>query len=685
MTNTLQGLGKPIAPQPDDAVEQGAESEGALKDGAPSDRIPDAHDSTLMESELARYLTTVGVSPQVHPGVDADAPDIRADGDERYAYGHELGKGGGGRVVLATDRNLRRSVAIKSLLEKRETNPRAVQAFLEEAIVTAGLDHPNIVSIYDLSWKPKLGLYYTMKRLSGTPLRDVLDRLRAADLATRRQFGRVRLLGYFREICMGISYAHARGVIHSDLKPDNVVIGDYGEVVIVDWGLAQLLGEGGKSQARATMRAGTPDYMPPEQILGRGASLTPAADIWALGVMLYELLTLGRPFTGESVPQVFQSVIRGQYVAPSERAPEREISPELDDIVARAINSDIELRYAKVETLVADLDIYLEGVRERQQREQKAQRALAQVATVLAPIQPIEVEVDGLLAKALDNHPPELWERRLGAARERLLDAYAEAAGALSRCLESGCEQFALRHAAGDLYWRIFARLYPSHIRPADGMQERCQRILTSLSRNAMSTIIRVGREQVGELKTEPDNPWLAIAGLFSRGGGAAFAQSEIARVVERIGFLKKVPLFKHMDVWKLMSVSDACEEHVFAAGIQIFNQGQAGTALYMLRKGYVDIVRDGAVINTVGPGDFFGEIAVLGEMPRTASANAVGEVDALVLEASRFRRAVLESGELAFSVVQVLNERLRVATERESALRKLAQTLLAPTNEPLV
>jgi len=139
------------------------------------------------------------------------------------------------------------------------------------------------------------------------------------------------------------------------------------------------------------------------------------------------------------------------------------------------------------------------------------------------------------------------------------------------------------------------------------------------------------------------------------------------------------------MDLLTLLSVSDACDEHVFAAGTRIFDQGQVGTALYMLRRGYVDIIRDGAVINTVGPGDFFGEIAVLGEMPRTASASAVGEVDALVLEASRFRGAVLESGELAFSVVQVLNERLRVATERESALRKLAQTLLAPTMEPLV
>ncbi len=639
------------------------------------------------QSPLARYLAKVGILPQVDTGIDADSPRLEQEGDERYAYGRQLGKGGCGRVVLATDRNLRRSLAIKTLLEKRAEHPQWIQAFLEEAIVTAGLDHPNIVSIYDLSWSPKLGLYYTMKRLSGTPLHKVLRRLRAGDPDARAKFGQVRLLGYFREICMGISYAHARGVLHSDLKPDNIVIGEFGEVVIVDWGLAQLLGEQGKAQARAQMRAGTPEYMPPEQILNSGAALRKTADIWSLGVMLYELLTFVLPFEGRNVAETLQSVTSHELELPSVRAPEHDISPQLDAIVARALERDPEARYTEVEAMARDLDTYLEGARERQRRDERSRATREKIDSELAAIAEVELQIDTLLGQ---RHLDEHQAHQLVNLRRELIEVYEEVASTLTRSFEAGCEQHALRNAAGDLYWRVFSRLYPSHLRPGQQIRERSQRMLAGLSRNSMRTIIRVGRQRVGatsaEIGTTGDTPWLAIAErLADRSDGPDDVRSEIARVVERIGFLKNVPLFAHMDVWKLMSVSDACDFSNFEAGTPIFSQGEVGTALYILLTGYVDIVRDGAVINTLGPGDSFGEIAVLGEMPRTASAITVGEVTALALSAKRFRGAVIESGELALSVIQVLNERLRVATERESALRKLAQTLLRPTHEPIL
>ena len=186
------------------------------------------------EPQLVRYLREIGVVPQVSPGLDRAGPAVDGEGDGRYAVGDQLGRGGGGVVYLGADRSLRRTVAIKQLSPDHVSDPIRVQAFVEEAIITGGLEHPNIVPAYDLGCSPTLGLYYTMKRLTGRPLAEILDGLRTGDPATAQAFGMYRLLGCFIEICRAVAYAHARGVLHCDLKPENVLIGEYGEVVLVD-------------------------------------------------------------------------------------------------------------------------------------------------------------------------------------------------------------------------------------------------------------------------------------------------------------------------------------------------------------------------------------------------------------------------------------------------------------------
>ena len=152
---------------------------------------------------------------------------------------------------------------------------------------------------------------------------------------------------------------------------------------------------------------------------------------------------------------------------------------------------------------------------------------------------------------------------------------------------------------------------------------------------------------------------------------------TEMHSVLARLSALKEIPLFREMPSANLLPIADACREISFPAGASIFRQGDPGDTLYVLLDGCVDILRDGAVINTLGAGECFGEIAVLGETARTASATAVDEIRTLALEAPRFRKIVGETGEIGLAVIQALNDRLRVATRREAALRALASTIL--------
>ncbi|MCK6552889.1 serine/threonine protein kinase, partial [Myxococcota bacterium] len=326
-------------------------------------------------SVLDVYLAKVRAKPEVSPGLDADAPPVGGDGDPRYAVGPELGRGGSASVLLGVDRHLRRTVAIKVLPESDRRDPDIVQAFLEEAVITGGLTHPNIVPAFDLSYSEEIGLYYTMRRLTGRSLERVLADLRHGDEHARRVFTPFKLLGIFVDICRAVAYAHSRGVIHTDLKPANVLVGEQAEVAVADWGLAQVVGPDGQRQARARLMGGTPSYMSPEQIDSPSTDLDQQADVWSLGVILYELLTLTRPFTATTVPGIFAAIARGHVVPPSDRAPERGVPRALDPVVLRALQRDKAQRYATVKELLADVEDWMEGTRERMRRVEEARAA----------------------------------------------------------------------------------------------------------------------------------------------------------------------------------------------------------------------------------------------------------------------------------------------------------------------
>lgn len=650
---------------------------------------------------LFAYCHELGVTPTVNPGLDPSGPPLTSSGDGRYGLGAELGRGGGGVVYLGTDKFLRRSVALKVLSPHLVTDPTRVQAFVEEAIITGGLEHPNIVPAYDLGVSPILGMYYTMKRLTGRSLSNIIEALRKGDAATIQAFGMYRLIGCFIELCRAVAYAHSRGVLHCDLKPENVFIGEFGEVVLVDWGLAQVLGQGGKNQARARMRAGTPEYMAPEQITKSGTELDVRSDIWSLGVILYELLTLTPPFQGANEREVLMRVMVEPLEPPAVRAPTRQFSSGVEDIARRALSKNREHRYATVGDLLAELEAELEGTRERLRRSDAARRSLETVEALLTRLRPLEAEVDAMLAAHPSREEPGGGmmtafsdEPRLADRRRVLLGGYAEAAEHLLHGIEADSEVQSVGDAAGDLYWRIFLRIYPSHTPTSGPNKEKANDLLNLLSEKSFTSVIRAGRKLTRsrdmsslttiEVKPAPtfEDPWLSVVSTLCNDEyedeiDPNQAPSALRQLITRITFLQKISLFNAVPTFALLAIAEACQEYNFNPDQPIFRQGDAGDSICMLLSGHVEVVRDGSVINRLGPGDVCGEVAVLSQAPRTAGVVATEPVKTLMLGADRFRRIVRENGDIGLAVVQVLSERLRVATEREAALRSLTKILI--------
>jgi eukaryotic-like serine/threonine-protein kinase len=324
-----------------------------------------------------RSLSTLG-PPEPPPPVNVgDAGALRSR--DRYEGAQPLGTGGMGEVLLCHDTVLGRRVALKRTKANLEERSSVRARFLREARVQAQLEHPTVVPVYDLGVDTDGRPYFTMRRVTGDSLDDILWGLDVGAPGASVRFSQRRLLGIFRQICLGVEYAHRRGVVHRDLKPANVMVGHWGEVYLLDWGLAKLMGDRRRQaegtndeQTRRGEILGTPGYMAPEQALS-ASEVDARADVYALGAILFELLTW-MPLHSGTRTEILRSTHSGRDVRPSEVAPERDIPPELDAIVHRATAVLPEDRTASAGALAEAIDRHLEGERDSAQRRRMAER-----------------------------------------------------------------------------------------------------------------------------------------------------------------------------------------------------------------------------------------------------------------------------------------------------------------------
>ena len=331
---------------------------------------------------------------------------------DRYEVREVLGRGGMGEVLSVRDDTIGRNVAVKRL---RVENPSesVVARFLREARIQGRLEHPAVVPVHELHHAAGDQPFFVMKQLAGVTLADVLPRLAAGDEPER--FGRQRLLRAFADVCLAIEFAHTRGVVHRDLKPANIMLGDFGEVYVLDWGVARVSGgeddhasftdidtaDGTNTVAGAIL--GTPGYIAPEQIRGE-ADLDGRADVYALGCILFELLAL-QPLHPRG-PAALSVALVGTDARPSVRAPERDIPPELDAICVRATALDREQRFGTARELGDAVQRFLDGNRDMALRKQLASEELAvarrQLTTGDGPEQRREAMRAAARALALD-------------------------------------------------------------------------------------------------------------------------------------------------------------------------------------------------------------------------------------------------------------------------------------------
>jgi serine/threonine-protein kinase len=299
------------------------------------------------------------------------------DPSERFLKRGVLGIGGMGEVIEYEDQLIGRSVAIKRIKPETPNLPRASAMLEREARVTGRLEHPNIVPLYDMGEDPQRGPFYIMRLLSHPTLAQILINLRKRDPDALRDYSLNKLIRCFVQVCRAVDYAHSRGVVHCDLKPANILVGPYGEVLVVDWGFCHILGE------RRSQRGGTPGFLAPEQLAPEGSPLDARVDVFALGAVLYDILCLQHAFPILPMQFMLDAVQRGASpfpspVAPSQRAPERKISPELDEICLKALSLDPEQRHASARELADAVDLYLEGTKEKERRLRRAQELTSQ-------------------------------------------------------------------------------------------------------------------------------------------------------------------------------------------------------------------------------------------------------------------------------------------------------------------
>jgi len=330
------------------------------------------------------------ISSRRGDGSKADGPALQSlPFDERYVVTGKLGEGGMGEVRLVEDRQIGRAVAFK-VLHARCSEPDDEARFVREARIQGQLEHPSVVPVYDLGIDLEGRAFFSMRRVRGATLEQILTALRAGDSEAQHKYSRRRLLNALLQVCLAVEFAHERQVLHRDLKPANIMLGDFGEVYVLDWGLAK--GEDDidvphrhqpapalPTQTLPGSSMGTPGYASPEQLGGRVHELAPPSDVYSLGAILFEVLTLQPLHDPGAFEAVLASTLRGAEARPSVRCPDGSVAPELEAICVTATAMQQSDRFVSARSMHDALERYLGGERDVELRvglaRQHAERA----------------------------------------------------------------------------------------------------------------------------------------------------------------------------------------------------------------------------------------------------------------------------------------------------------------------
>lgn len=301
---------------------------------------------------------------------DAVLPRAWKSGSLKYDELKPLSEGGTAKLFSTLDLNLQRSVAYKTLHQDLRNSEMETTRFLREARVTANIQHPGTVPLYELGRDRDGQLFFTMKKVDGQDLREILFDLRQEVPEVVEKFPLPRLLDILIQVCQTIAYSHNLGVIHRDLKPANIIVGKFGEVYVLDWGLAKVLGtpslsdpkdiKNEKSDTTLTpvgRHYGTPMYMPPEIAKGE-PDLDGRTDVFSLGIILFEILTLSFFVEGTDPNEIKKQILERPLPLPREIAPHRNIPRDLQAICMKALKRNKLERYSSVSSFLEDLQRY---------------------------------------------------------------------------------------------------------------------------------------------------------------------------------------------------------------------------------------------------------------------------------------------------------------------------------------
>ncbi|MCG3133478.1 MAG: Serine/threonine-protein kinase PknD [Planctomycetes bacterium] len=422
-----------------------------------------------LSAEEGPILTPVGGEPEF------------ALAAEKYEVLGEIGAGGMGEVMLVHDRDLRREVAMKLLRPELADNEALKRKFVAEAQATSQLEHPGIPPVHDIGLTPQGALYFTMKVVRGKTLSQVLRDLFIGSREVRQVYNLHKLASVLEVVAETVHFAHENGIVHRDLKPENIMLGQFGEVHVMDWGIAKI-DNASEDEAVITgadivrtietdvsLRTqigtvkGTIPYMSPEQ--ARGDPLDRRSDVYALGAILYEALTLRPAYEGQGIPLLLK-VRKGDHPDVASRNPRRPVPDALAAVCRKAMSLEPGARYATARQFAEALRTFLDGRADRERRRKEAEalfvqgkEALDRYRSARARIGDAEERARSLESavkpwQSLEEKSAMLDARAASrAVREEASSAFADATGLFGSALVADSEHAEARIALADL-WR---------------------------------------------------------------------------------------------------------------------------------------------------------------------------------------------------------------------------------------